>query len=192
MPKPTLTFLGNESQAGTYVLRINVERAVRMSFGRFKGGQEFDVPAGDHLYVGSALAMVGAACLAHRLLRHASRLCGQHHPIRGLMLSKFACVGLGRGLRLNEITKGALHWNIDWLLELDFAHLVGAYVIRHPFRIEAEVGRLVQSLSGAVIYAPGAGANDIPGNTHLVHIERGKLRWPEFPGMLTQLVSAAT
>lgn len=191
MTSQCLTYLGDDSRGGTYVLRIHVERPVKMAFGRFDDGRLFDVPRGDHAYIGSALADRGATCLARRLVRHACR-CGRRpaHDIRHLMLDEFPRVALGDGSLLPANGKH-LRWNVDYLLNKPFAHLVAAYVIRHPHRIERKVGQQIQSDPAAVIYAPGLGANDINGNTHLLLIDDGDDWWRRLPDRLAEILPAS-
>src|SRR4051812_47743367 len=93
-----VALIGDKWQGGTYVLRILVRRSVLMAFGRFDGGKQIEVSAGEHVYVGSALGLKGPSSLARRLVRHAS-LTGRRHPhwIRSLMQDRFAAIGLGNG-----------------------------------------------------------------------------------------------
>jgi Uri superfamily endonuclease len=107
--------LGDDSQGGSYLLRIRVEEQLQLTFGRFQKGKPVAVPAGEYLYVGSALADRGATSLARRLVRHATRS-GQRgsHPIRDQMLDRFAAIGLGRGgLRPRRGKK--LFWHVDYI-----------------------------------------------------------------------------
>jgi len=185
-----LTFLGGNSQGGSYVLRIYVEKPCIMSFGRFNGGKKIAIKPGDHLYLGSALRETGATSLGRRLVRHATR-CGRKrpHPIRELMLAEFLRIGLGQG-DLRPKNGKRLHWNVDYLLDLDIAELVAAYVIRSPHRIERELGQLLQNDQAAVVFEPGLGANDVPGNTHLPRIEADESGWRRLPEKLLQIIPA--
>src|SRR5205809_8120944 len=72
-PFGRLVFLGAGSSGGTYVLKIRVHKRLRISFGRFKGGEKILVAPGDHLYVGSAIDEQGACCIAKRLVRLSRR-----------------------------------------------------------------------------------------------------------------------
>lgn len=186
-----LTFLGGDSQGGSYLLRIAVDRPITMPFGRFDGGKLITVPAGEHSYVGSALGQTGAVCLARRLVRHASRTGAKtHHRIRDTMLREFARVGLGCG-NLLPVNRKHLRRNVDHLLDQSVAHLVAAYVIRCRTRLERQLGQLIQEDPAAEIYEPGLGANDIPGNTHLLRIAADDDWWAELPARLEHLISTA-
>ena len=94
-----ITFVGDDvSRGGTYVLRIRVTDPMELVFGGFKRGKVISVEAGDHSYVGSAVADKGAVSLGRRLVRHATRVApGQPHPIRDVMVELFPQVGLADG-----------------------------------------------------------------------------------------------
>lgn len=101
-----------------------------------------------------------------RLIRHASRMNGQHHFIQQLMVTEFPLLRLGRLVRLVNIEKPGDGWNVDYLLENPHARLVAAYLLRHPppvkplsrrHTIEAKVGRLIQNDPAADIYEEGLG-----------------------------------
>ena len=59
MTIPQIYILGNDSQAGTYVLRIRLSKSTSLQFGRFKKGKLISLPAGVYTYVGSALSEKG-------------------------------------------------------------------------------------------------------------------------------------
>ena len=109
----TITILGNEGQGGAYLLRLQVQREVKVCFGRFQGGRPILVPQGDVVYVGSAMAQQGSMTLARRLLRHATRR-DRRNPqrIRGNLLQVLEEVGLGTD-SLKPPDKKKLFWNID-------------------------------------------------------------------------------
>jgi Uri superfamily endonuclease len=190
MASEPLFFLGGDSQGGSYVLRIFVDRPITIRFGGFKRGKLIAVPAGDHSYVGTALGQTGAVCLARRLVRHATR-CSKKSPhrIRELMQTEFPRIGLGCG-DLLPVNGKKLHWNVDHLLDQPFAHLMAAYVIRCPCRMERELGQLIEKDPAAAIYQRGLGTNDVPGNTHLLKIDADNDWWVDLPRKLEQLVSA--
>ena len=56
MKIPSIRIIGDDSQAGTYVLRICLKEDTTLQFGRFKKGKLISMPAGDYTYVGSALS----------------------------------------------------------------------------------------------------------------------------------------
>jgi len=79
----SVVILGDEGQAGTYVLRMRVHRDIHISFGRFKKGKLVFVAAGHYFYVGSALGTSGGGSLGPRPMRHATRTGGRlPHRIR--------------------------------------------------------------------------------------------------------------
>jgi len=180
----SLVFVGDQSLGGTYVLRIRVRNGFTIAFGRFKKGKAIHLEAGDYLYVGSALALKGATCLARRLVRHATRTGAQPpHPIRAAMQTEFKRLGLGCDDLLPKNGK-TLRWNVDHLLDQPDAELVAVIAIRSPLRLEGELGKLLASDPATVIFEPGLGANDIKGSTHLLRVEGGNEWWQRLPGRL--------
>ena len=73
MKNPSILIIGNDSQAGTYILRIRLKENTTLKFGKFKKGKLISLPAGDYVYIGSALSQKGSTSLARRLIRHATR-----------------------------------------------------------------------------------------------------------------------
>ena len=146
---PNIAIIGDESHAGTYILRIRLKQDTTLRFGRFKKGKLISTPAGEYAYIGSALAEKGAPTLARRLVRHATRSGDQRpHRIREAMLCRFAECGLGDGNLLPQRGK-TLHWNVDFLLDLPSAELVGISAIRSRKRLE---DRLAKQLEGGFTY----------------------------------------
>ena len=60
MEIPSIVIIGDESYAGTYILRIRLERDTALRFGRFKKGKLISLLAGEYAYIGSALAEKGS------------------------------------------------------------------------------------------------------------------------------------
>lgn len=152
---------------GCYVLRISVSEPLSLSFGRFRGGRPVAVPAGDYLYVGSALGQRGASSPAGRLLRHATR--SGHRPphaLRDALLENLRAAGLaGPGQRLPSDKR--LRWHIDYLLDETAAELTGVTFIRGAARLESVLARQLAKQPGVAPLAVGLGASDLPGETHL-------------------------
>ena len=188
MKIPRIVFIGDESQAGTYVLRIHLKEDTSLKFGRFKKGKLISLPAGDYAYVGSALAEKGATSLARRLIRHATRSGYKHpHCIRGEMLEQFAECGLGNGNLLPRQSK-TLFWNIDFFLDLDAAAIVGLYIIRSPERLEDSLAKWLEQDPHTQVIERGLGANDVPGNTHLLHVCADESWWRSLPAELANMI----
>ncbi len=181
----SLVFLGGESQGGSYILRIHLAETAALSFGGFKRGETIELPAGEYTYVGSAMAKRGAASLANRLVRHATRSGGKRpHGIRVEMLRRFKSVGLGNG-NLTPTGQKYLHWNVDHLLDLPAAELTGACILRTPEYLEERLGQFLERDPHTVVVEKGLGANDVPGNTHLLGFAGGDARWLALPGRLS-------
>jgi Uri superfamily endonuclease len=180
--------LGGASPSGSYLLRIRVAEDRALAFGRFRRGKIIEVPAGDYVYVGSALARTGSTSLARRLVRHATRTDPKPaHAIRDELILQFRA----DGLRPEELLpKGAkrLHWNVDHLLDLESAALVGVIAIRSGTRIERELGQLLERDPSTRIIEHGLGANDVRGNTHLMQVDADDAWWEALPGRVATLL----
>ena len=187
MAIPSIAIIGDKSHAGTYVLRIRLKEGAALRFGRFKKGKLISTPAGEYAYVGSALAEKGATTLARRLIRHATRSGDQRpHRIRKTMLRRFAECGLENENLLPRRGK-TLHWNVDFLLDLLSAELVGIYAIRSPKRLEDKLAKRLEEDPHTEIIERGLGANDMPGNTHLLHVSAAEAWWESLPARLVSM-----
>ena len=187
MEIPSITIIGDQFQAGTYILRIRLKEDITLRFGRFKKGKLISLPAGEYAYIGSALAEKGATTLARRLVRHATRSGDQHpHRIRETMLHQFAECGLGDGTLLPRRGK-TLHWNVDFLLDLPSAELVGISAIRSRKRLEDRLAKQLEEDPHTGVIERGLGANDVPGNTHLLHVTATEEWWASLPNLLARV-----
>ena len=177
MKIPSIIVIGDASQAGTYVLRICLKEDTTLKFGRFKKGKLISLPTGDYVYVGSALSEKGATSLARRLIRHATRSGNKPpHTIREEMMTRFAECDLGPCYLLPKRDK-TLHWNVDFLLDLQSAEIVNILAIRSPERLENRIAECLERDSRIDIIEPGLGANDAPGSTHLLRLRTNNISW---------------
>ena len=187
MEIPSILIIGDESQAGTYILRIRLKKDITLQFGRFKKGKLISLPAGEYAYIGSALSEKGATTLARRLVRHATRSGDRRpHRIRKTMLHQFAECSLGDGNLLPRQGK-TLHWNVDFLLDLPSAELVGISAIRSRKRLEGSLAKELEEDPHTAVIERGLGANDVPGNTHLLHVNATEAWWASLPNLLTSM-----
>ena len=187
MESPNIAIIGDQSHAGTYIRRIRLKKATALRFGRFKKGKLISTPAGEYAYVGSALAEKGATTLARRLVRHATRSGDQRpHRIRETMLRLFAECGLGDGNLLPRRGK-TLHWNVDFLLDLPSAELTGICAIRSRVRLEDRLAKQLEEDAHTGVIERGLGANDVPGNTHLLHVSATEAWWTSLPDLLARV-----
>lgn len=163
---------GDQYQTGVYLLGIRVRHDLEVTFGRFRGGQSIDVPAGIYLYAGSARGRSGATSLAGRLLRHASR--GDPslpHAIRDDLVSRFRAVGLVPPANLPADKQ--LHWHIDYLLDDPAAELIAVFAIRTTADLEPALANRLASRPDILPLAKGLGASDRRGRTHLMRLVTG-------------------
>ena len=187
MKNPSIHLIGDKSQAGTYVLRIHLKKDTSLQFGRFKKGKLISLPAGDYAYVGSALSERGATSLARRLVRHATRSGDKRpHRIRGVMIERFAECGLGDGNLLPKRGK-TLFWNVDFLLDMEAAEIEGFSAIRSAERLEDRLAKELEQDSHTQVIERGLGANDVPGNTHLLRVQIDETWWEALPAKLANM-----
>ena len=192
MEIPSIVIIGNDSQAGTYLLRIHLKENTTLKFGRFKKGKLISLPIGDYVYIGSALSEKGATSLARRLIRHATRTDDKlPHPIRKKMINRFSECGLGPRDLLPKHGK-TLHWNIDFLLDLQSAEIANIFAIRSPERLENRVAKWLERDPWTDIIEPGLGANDAPGNTHLLRLHADDMGWMSLTDNVMDLLGEDT
>ena len=181
----SLVFLGGDFQGGSYVLRIRLKENAALSFGGFKRGKTISLLAGEYLYAGSAMSQKGPASLANRLVRHATRSGRKRpHNIRDEMLRRFNEIGLGNE-NLTPTAQKSVHWNIDHLLDLPPAELTGVCIIRTRERMEARLGQFLERDPRTFVFEKGLGANDVPGNTHILRLAGGDAWWTSLPQRLS-------
>ncbi len=177
MEIPKIYILGDESQAGTYVLNVRLYKNTNLKFGGFKKGKLISLPAGHYTYVGSALSEKGSTSLARRLVRHATRTSPKpHHKIRDEMLLHFQVCGLGPPDPLPKNGK-KLYWNIDYLLDLEIAEIINVIAIRSTQRLESIIGRYLENRKDTQIIEKGLGANDSPNNTYILRVNTDDVKW---------------
>lgn len=183
--------LGEEVQSGAYVLRLSVARPLALPFGRFKGGAPIEVPAGEALYIGSAMAQRGSTALARRLLRHASRSAGgAPQPLRSEMLACFRAAGLGPPDVAPPAGKRP-SWHIDYLLDQPAVTLAQVFVVRSRVPLEQQIAAALAADPATSDIAPGLGAQDRRGQTHLLAVQAAQAWWDTLPQRLDALRAAA-
>ena len=182
-----VTIRGDSTPGVTYILRMGVEQDLALAFGRFKQGEIIPVPAGECVYIGSALGQRGSMTLGRRLVRHASRSGNQPpHPIRVSLLHEFARLGWG-DLRPTNLKR--LRWNVDYLLDQPVVALSHILLIRSELRLEAELAQWLENDPHTFLLEKGLGANDVPGNTHLLGVQADEGWWTTVQDELMELFS---
>ncbi len=183
--------LGDASPSGAYLLRIAVTQPLSLAFGRFKGGRLIDLPAGEYLYIGSARGTKGAASLAHRLVRHATRSGARPpHPIRAHLIARLQAEGLGEGDLWPKGEK-RLRWHIDYLLDQPAAELTHVVAVRTAARLETALARQLARDAHTAVIAKGLGAGDARGSTHLLRVVSDEAWWRALPETCERLLQIA-
>jgi Uri superfamily endonuclease len=181
--------LGAPCQSGVYALRIALDAPCHLAIGRFRGGAALHFPAGEYVYIGSALAPRGTASLAPRLLRHATRS-GERppHAMRQALFDTLAAHGLG-GLALKLPRCKKCFWHVDFLLDQPAASLAQVLALRTQRPLERLLARRLAADAVTRIIAPGLGASDYPGATHLYHIRAPDGWWAAFTAVCAALLN---
>jgi len=158
-------------ESGAYVLRMCVAAPLSLLFGRFQRGRPVAVPAGEALYVGSAMGRRGSSTLARRLLRHATRTPPRPpHPIREELLARLQDAGMG-GPALAPPAGKRIHWHIDYLLDRPEVTLTHILAVRSRRPLEATLAQRLNRDPCTAIIAPGLGASDSAAPAHLLRLD---------------------
>jgi len=174
-------------ESGAYVLRVSVAAPLSLSFGRFQKGRQITVPAGDALYIGSAMGRRGSSTLALRLLRHATRTTPlPPHRIRAALLAQLQGAGMG-GEHLQPPATKTCHWHVDYLLDRPEVELTHILAIRSITPLETTIARRLNADASTAVIAPGLGASDSPAIAHLLHLRATPGWWA---GMIDDLSGA--
>ncbi len=88
------------------------------------------------------------------------------------MVRWFTAVNLGQNLQ--PPTQKRLHWHVDYLLEETAVTLSHILVIRSRARLETAVARRLNADPRTFAPAPGLGATDDAGSTHLLGIRESE------------------
>jgi Uri superfamily endonuclease len=93
-------------------------------------------------------------------------------------MARFAEVGLGSG-DLHPLKGKNLHWNVDHLLDRPEANLTRVYAIRSGQRLERTIGEMLLADPHTHVLEKGLGANDLPGNTNILHVDADEAWWDD-------------
>lgn len=177
MEQEKISIFGDASHAGTYVLRIRLMNSTKINIGRFKKGKLISFPACDYTYVGSALSEKGSTSLSRRLVRHATRSNGKPpHRIRKVMIKHFQECGLGPPNPI-PINGKKLFWNVDYMLDLEYAEIINVIAIRSSNKLESTIGKYLELNSQSQIIEKGLGANDSPNHTYILRVNSDDKWW---------------
>ncbi len=179
--------LGDGWQSGAYVLGISLRTPLTLAFGRFQNGRPVSLGAGRYVYVGSAMGQRGSSSLAHRLLRHATRSDGRPpQTIRPALLAALQVAGLGPKALRPPVTK-RVRWHVDYLLDEPAVTLSRVLAVRSERPLEHELAEWVAARPETEPLAPGLGASDHPGHTHLFAAAAVDALWDELTGCAASL-----
>ena len=95
------------------------------------------------------------------------------------MINRFVECGLGPRDLLPKRGK-TLHWNVDFLLDLQSAEIINIFAIRSSERLEYKIARQLEHNPHTEVIEPGLGANDAPCNTHLLRLNADEMWWVSF------------
>ncbi len=186
-----VTILGSDDPCGTYILRMVVSEDIAVRFGQYRKGSPIALGQGAVVYVGSAMARNGSMTLARRLLRHATRRPPKDpHHLRPTLIDALGSSGLAASDLRPPVGK-KLFWNIDYLLDEDTVQLQQVCVLRSPVRMEDQLASLLAADASCQPVAPGLGAHDRPGNTHLLHVYADDAWWYDLVASFKLLLSNA-
>ncbi|UWX57841.1 GIY-YIG nuclease family protein [Chlorobaculum sp. MV4-Y] len=181
------TIFGQNSRQGSYILLIELDRRIKVAFGKFRKGRPLELQPGHYLYVGSALGSAkGRSPLASRLLRHASRSDGRPaHAIRSALLDLFMSWGYrvpaGRGMK-------KLHWHIDYLLDRPEAEIRHVFIFPGETRLESQLAELLAAMPETSPIADRLGAQDATAGTHLFRINEQDALLPRLEKAMPELI----
>jgi Uri superfamily endonuclease len=167
-----IALLGDCACGGAYVLRIVVQRNLRVRFGRFMGGRQIAVESGTYVYVGSAMGTWKK--LGQRLARHASRSGStKAQEIREDIVDAFGVGVLPKGEK-------RLRWHVDFLLDRHVVTVTHVLAICSEDRLEGVIADGLLNDDATQVLAPGLGASDAPGKTHLLRVPDEIAWWHAF------------
>jgi Uri superfamily endonuclease len=182
---------GVTGEGGAYLLRIHVARPLAVVFGRYRGGTPVAVPAGDCIYVGSALGERGKGALRHRLLRHSARSSGkQPHILFAALSEHFARWSTAPGSSASAPQK-TLRWHVDYLLDEEATQISAVYILRCLWRLEEAIAALLLQDPSVFVIAPGLGASDARSESHLLGVRADTAWWDTLTERLDALVLPA-
>jgi len=171
------------ANSGIYLLGITLPVPCQLAFGRFRQGQQIHLPAGEYLYIGSAYGQKGSSSLGYRLLRHTCRSNPQTpHRIQAELYKRLQANHLPGKIPAQK----KLHWHIDYLLDSTQAEIFFIHGHRTTRRLEQIAAQALAAMQQTEVFAPGLGASDHTGGTHLLLVNASQTWWQQLPGFLRQ------
>ncbi len=187
-PQLPITVIGAGPWSGAYLLKIEVTAALAVSFGRFAQGRPVCVAPGSYLYIGSARSNNDlAAPLLARVTRHLQRT--PPRPPQRLWAEWQVFVAQHQAHTRTPPPK-RLHWHIDFLLDKRSAHVVQIVLIPAAQPMERWLAESMEALDCTAPLAPGLGASDHRGHTHLMRWQGTDAAWAAMRQDLAALAAA--
>ena len=185
-----IVMVGGEEPCGAYVLRLTIAEALQVRFGRYQGGEPVAVLGGEALYVGSAMARRGSGTLARRLLRHATRADAlKPQALRPALLEALRSAAFGVPDLQPPVGKRPF-WHIDFLLEEPGVSLTQVFIVRSSAALEDLIAAMLSQDPATQLIAPGLGAQDRPGSSHLIAVQAAEAWWRGLQSRLEALCTA--
>lgn len=185
----SLIFLGDDSSAGTYILRISVPARLKLVFGTGERIKVISLEKGEYLYLGSATAKQGTNSLTQQLVRHATRSDGNEpHKIREVMLSKFEEKGLCKDGLLPKPFKRP-QTVVDHLLDQSIVNLVRVYVIRSSDPIGERLAQRLENDRDALVFNRAVALNESNRTTTLLRVRGGEVWWRHLPCIISEALN---
>lgn len=178
---------GDVRCGGTYLLRLFVTTPGEIACGGYCRGRPQRFPSGNYLYVGSALGQRGSTTLARRLLRHATRTGGRPpHALAPALAAALRAAGVANAALPAVKT---LRWHIDYLLDAATVNLEAVYVLGDGLALERELAACLALDPQVWVPAPGLGAGDDPGSTHLLGVDGDEAWWQKLGESLAEVAA---
>ena len=81
-----------------------------------------------------------------------------------------------------------LFWNIDFLLDLETTEIEGFSAIRSSERLENRLAKKLEQDPHTQVIERGLGANDVPGNTHVLRVCADETWWRALPTEFANII----
>lgn len=185
--QPPIVVMGAGPWAGAYLLTLTLSAACAVRFGRFAQGKPLPLAPGVYVYIGSAQGAAQRMPLLRRIHRHLIRT-APRPPQR--IVADWQAFLTQQKLCLPAPSPKRLRWHIDYLLEEPACEVVQVTLIPSSHAIEQRLTEVLETLPGMQPAAPGLGASDHPGHTHLLQWQGTQTAWDNWQHALPSTVTS--